>query len=104
MVSGYFPEALARRNVDLRYYIEMGGEAYSRLDDLSSRASIYRELSLGFPGFADLIQRVSVELRTQDSKPEELLQMYDSSRHPSILKKLQKNGIFPISGKKEVDE
>ncbi len=100
MMSGYFPEALSRRSVDLRYYQEMGGEAYSRLNDLSNRESVYRELSDDFCLFVDMIQRVSVEIKTQYSKPEELLQMYASSRHPGILKKLQESGIYPLESKK----
>ncbi len=101
MISGYFPEALNRRNVDVRYYVQMGEVAYAQLDDLSDTGSVYGELSAQFINFSELIQDVSVEIRTIDSRPEELLEMYSTSRSPGILKKLQSKGIFPISPKKE---
>ncbi len=101
MVSGYFPEALQKRNVDVRYYVQMGEFAYSQLDDLSERRGVYGELSDRFLPFTNLIQHVSVELRTQDSGPEELLQMYSQSKNPGILRKLQTKGIFPLAPKKE---
>jgi len=101
MVSGYFPEALQKRNVDIRYFVQMGEFAYSQLDDLSDHNGVYRELSDRFLLFTNLIQHVSVELRTQDSGPEELLRMYSQFKNPGILRKLQNKGIFPIAPKKE---
>lgn len=99
MVSGYFPEALQRRNVDRSYYIQMGEVAYHQLDRLADTQSIYRELSEQFLSFSQLIEDVRLAIHTEDLTAEGLLELYDGNRRPEVLKKLNEMGIFPITAK-----
>ena len=58
-VSGFFSDSIARRRVDLDYYVRMGGYAYGRAARLSpgEAAEVYYELSAKFGRFVDSAQR-----------------------------------------------
>ncbi len=62
-VSGFFSDSIARRRVDLDYYVRMGGYAYGRAARLSpsEAAEVYYELSAKFGRFVDVLNEVSEE-------------------------------------------
>jgi hypothetical protein len=62
-VSGFFPDSLARRAVDLGYYRSMGGHAYaclSQQEDVAGLlADVFSDLAQRFMQFADVLSEVS---------------------------------------------
>lgn len=104
-ISGFFGESLARRAVDLDYYMRMGEAAYSTLlNSPASRrdellADVYGELSEKFLKFVDALADVSQEARVFDER--DILRLYDvwvktgSERAAEILQRL---GIEPARG------
>lgn len=104
-ISGFFGESLARRAVDVDYYMHMGEAAYSTLlNSPASRrdellADVYGELSVKFLKFVDALADVSQEARVFDER--DILRLYDvwvktgSERAAEILQRL---GIEPARG------
>ena len=75
-VSGFFADSLQRKLVDVDYYIQMGGAAYSELGALLSRqphsavfGEVYDELGAKFPRFVDVFAEVSRGTMTQQPRP-----------------------------------
>lgn len=62
-VSGFFSDSIARRRVDLDYYVRMGGYAYGHAARLSPNAAaeVFLELSAKFGRFVDVLNEVSEE-------------------------------------------
>ncbi|MCB1875222.1 MAG: hypothetical protein KDH88_04530 [Chromatiales bacterium] len=96
-VSGLFAGALSRRSVGVDYYIAMGGSAYAYLvedpmDHGSGRlqGDVFRELSLRFARFVDVIAEVG---RGQVHRQSPLL---PGANEPSLEKLLE--GIDGIPG------
>ncbi len=77
IVSGFFPDSLARRSnlVDVDYYIAMGGRAYDALGGLSRERSLWGELSEKFALLVDLLNEVSE--RTMVSTNTGLVRLYE---------------------------
>ncbi|MGE4132888.1 MAG: hypothetical protein AB7F86_14705 [Bdellovibrionales bacterium] len=77
-ISGFFGDSITRQLVDLDYYVEMGGTAYGSLsadaadDDLSQ---MYREFSLKFVEFVDVLTFMSQDVQVQNDQ--DLLRLYD---------------------------
>jgi hypothetical protein len=104
-IAGFFSHTLARRLVDVDYYVAMGGNAYSSLYDRARETSsgrafsgIYGELARKFQGFVDVLWEVSENV--QHSTDRDILRLYDlwtktgSRRAATLLRKL---GIYPIN-------
>ena len=68
-VSGFFSDSIARRRVELDYYVRMGGYAYGRAARLSPNdaASVFHELSAKFSRFVDVLNEVSEESSLTDA-------------------------------------
>ncbi len=68
-VSGFFSDSIARRRVELDYYVRMGGYAYGRAARLSPNdaASVFHELSAKFGRFVDVLNEVSEESSLTDA-------------------------------------
>jgi hypothetical protein len=62
-ISGFFSDSIARRRVDLDYYVRMGGYAYGHVARLSpsEAAEVFLELSTKFGRFVDVLNEVSEE-------------------------------------------
>ena len=65
-VSGFFAASLARRAVDIDYYIRMGGNAYGSLSEEvrgtfrgKAVAGVYRELAAKFQLLVDVLNEIS---------------------------------------------
>src|SRR5690606_26257217 len=72
-VAGFFGESLARRQVDVDYYIRMGGSAYGSLSERvkgSVRGRVYTavfaELAAKFQDFVDVLTEIRDEARGND--------------------------------------
>jgi hypothetical protein len=102
-VAGFFGESLARRQVDIDYYVRMGGSAYGSLSDRvrgSVRGqvftAVFAELASKFQDFVDVLTEVRDESRGSDDV--DILRLYDvwlktgSKRAERALRRL---GIEP---------
>ena len=103
-VAGFFADSLARRLVDLDYYIYMGGTAYGSLSDEirgtargRALADVYREMARKFQLLVDVLNEVRDGAR--QSSDIDLLRTYEvwlktgSRRAESLLKQ---NGVTPL--------
>lgn len=100
MVSGFFPEALSRRCMDLEYYQRMGEIAYSHLGSLSEEVNIFDELSQRFFKLSDLIHEISEQTHGKDYSFLKLIEFYMNTGSDRVFKELKKNGIIPLRRKK----
>lgn len=109
-ISGFFQDSLNRRQVDLDYYICMGGNAYHRLSSLSRQRAIsdsfeetFMELAEHFVRYVDVLGEVSE--RSKLFNASDLLRLYErwlSTGSERLKRKLNDHGIFPESfGKPE---
>jgi hypothetical protein len=101
MVSGYFPEALTRRAVDLSYYQKMGEIAYYHLGALSDQQNIFQELSDRFVQLSDLLNEVSEQTQPKDLSVIKLLADYSQTGSDRIFEKLKKQGVIPLHSPKK---
>jgi hypothetical protein len=97
-MSGFFPDSLRRRPVDVDYYVSMGEYAYgslSRIDE-DTFAEVFAELARKFVAYMDVLADISE--RTAVTSSGDLLRLYEkwlrtgSSRDG---KKLVDSGIVP---------
>ena len=108
-VAGFFADGLARKAVDLDYYIYMGGNAYGSLSDEvrgtfrgNAFAEIYEELARKFQVLVDVLNEVRDNARPDSDV--DLLRTYEfwlktgSKRAEKLLKA---QGVTPISGSRD---
>ncbi len=96
-VSGFFPNSLSRKVVDVDYYQGMGGTAYLQLSHLQwteLAQTLYRELAEKFKPFCNVLGEVSE--RSGISNNSDLLRLYErwlltGSEHLKTL--LSEHGI-----------
>lgn len=96
MVSGYFPEALARRAIDLSYYRNMGELAYSQLGSLTQDSPVFDTLSEKFVILSELISEVSEATLKRDQSILKLLELYTKTGSDKALYKLKQSGVIPL--------
>jgi hypothetical protein len=104
-ISGFFQDSLQRQNIDLSYYVAMGGNAYRRLHSRARDtnhgehfAETFRELSQGFVRFVDVLAEVSE--RSKLSTDIGLLRLYEkwlSTKSERLKAKLKALGIDPLN-------
>lgn len=102
-VAGFFGESLARRHVDVDYYVRMGGFAYGSLSDAmrgSVRGLVYRavfaELASKFQDFVDVLTDVRDEARGSDDV--DVLRLYElwlKTGSKRAARSLRRLGIEP---------
>ncbi|HKY62166.1 MAG TPA: hypothetical protein VJR29_01995 [bacterium] len=103
-ISGFFQDSLQRQNIDLSYYVAMGGNAYRRLHSRArdtshgeSFAETFRELSQGFVRFVDVLAEISE--RSKLTTDVELLRLYEKwlcTKSERLKAKLRSLGIDPL--------
>lgn len=77
-ISGFFGDSLARKIVDIEYYVDMGGVAYHSLSSSAQdgkMAKVFGEFAARFPEFVDVLTFISQEALIQTN--EDLLKLYD---------------------------
>ncbi len=104
-VAGFFADGLAKKAVDVDYYIHMGGNAYGSLSEEvrgsfrgRAFAGVYRELACKFQVLVDVLNEISAGPR--DDADVDLLRTYEvwqktGSRRAQRL--LRDNGVVPIA-------
>jgi hypothetical protein len=105
-VAGFFPDAFARRSVDVDYYIGMGGTAYSWLAERARSSSqvrafgqIFSELSDKFAAFVEVLGEISDQGRSYTSG--DILRLYElwmRTGSERASRRLRELGIQPIAG------
>lgn len=105
-IAGFFADGLARKAVDIDYYIRMGGNAYGSLSEEvrgtfrgNMFAPVYRELALKFQVLVDVLNEISAGAK--ESSDVDLLRTYEvwlktGSKRAETL--LRQNGVVPIVG------
>jgi len=99
MVSGYFPESVSRRPVDLDYYHRMGEIAYSEVGSVMDEKNVFAELSADFVKVSDLINEVSEATQSRDLSILKLIDFYMQTGSHRAFEKLKKEGILPLRPK-----
>jgi hypothetical protein len=100
--AGYFPESLSRKLIDLNYYIQMGGTAYSSVSHLLPhplQQELYSELAHGFSAWVDVLSEISAN--SQIHREQDLIKLYESwlqSGSRVALKLLHQKGLIPHEG------
>ncbi len=77
-ISGFFGDSLSRKVIDVEYYVDMGGVAYSELSSCSgdeNLSQVFGEYSVRFTEFVDVLTYISQESLIQTN--EDLLKLYD---------------------------
>jgi len=105
-MAGFFAQALARRLVDVDYYVGMGGYAYGSLAEMGrsgprgqALGGIFGELAGNFQSWVDVLNEVSECARSHSDK--DLLRLYElwvktgSKRAATLLRGL---GVEPAAG------
>ncbi len=97
-VSGFFSDSFARKLVDVDYYAQIGGFAYSVLSrfETDTWSPVFAELADNFTGFVDVLSEVSE--RTSCASNADLLRLYEKwlktgSRRSGEL--LAERGVVP---------
>ncbi len=101
-MSGYFPDSLKGKAVDVDYYIAMGSNAYGTVSNILRTqprgdvfGPVFTDLSGKFPSYVDVLAEVS-DSTTQASEPD-LMRIYEiwvrtkSKRCESLLRRMGMN-------------
>jgi hypothetical protein len=97
-VSGFFPDSLSRRVVDVDYYASVGGYAYQQLSAWASDSlsPTYAELGRRFIAFADVLAEVSESSGlTSDADLMRLYERWVLVGSPRTSEQLRRRGIIP---------
>jgi hypothetical protein len=97
-ISGFFSDSLRRKVVDLDYYVNIGGYAYTTLShhDADTFSPVFAELADKFVDFVDVLSEVSE--RSSCGSNTDLLRLYErwlktGSSHSGQL--LVERGVVP---------
>ncbi|MFZ9053942.1 MAG: hypothetical protein ACO22K_13090 [Woeseiaceae bacterium] len=107
-ISGFFTESLAKKAVDIDYYIYMGESAYSSLSEEvrgtfrgNAFADVYRELAAKFHVLIDVLNEVRDSARAGSDV--DLLRTYEiwtKTGSQRAEKLLRQHGVVPITDAK----
>jgi len=97
-MTGFFPDSLTRRAVDVDYYVSMGEYAYGSLSrcDPNPFAGVFGELSRKFVGVTDVLADVSEQ--TAVSSSADIMRLYEKWLRTGSARdgqKLTERGIVP---------
>jgi len=104
-VSGFFAESLQRKLVDVDYYIQMGGAAYSELarffrgnPNSAVFGDVYDELGHKFPRFVDVFAEVAEETMTGNLDLVRLYERWLRTGSEWMERRLRAQGVIPPKG------
>ncbi|MDR3608055.1 MAG: hypothetical protein P4M08_11825 [Oligoflexia bacterium] len=103
--AGFFQDSLARKLVDVDYYIGMGETAYKQVavrTEEEAMRSLYEELAQKFASFVEVLATISD--RTAPRSEKDLLRLYDlwlRTKSERAAKALQEAGILPTDTTKK---
>ncbi len=104
-VAGFFQDSLARKLVDVDYYIDMGGTAYQQVATRTTEdtlRALYGELSEKFGRFVEVLAEISDKTSVRTEK--DLLRLYElwmRTGSERAAKALQEAGIIPTESVKK---
>lgn len=99
-ISGFFPDSMNRKLIDIDYYMAMGGVAYLTLSNVCREEplqSLYKDLHLRFGTYVDILGEVSDKVFSQTNR--DLLRLYEKwlkTRSHRIARMLKQEGLIPI--------
>lgn len=79
MITGFFPDSLNRKLVDLDYYSGMGGAAYWQLSLGQMEVQLFKELSVKFKTFSEVLSEMSERSGMQSNQ--DVLRLYEKWLH-----------------------
>lgn len=99
-MSGFFPESLHRKVVDVDYYVSMGAYAYGSLSrrDTDAFGEVFGELATKFVAYMDVLSDVSEQSGVRSSM--DALRLYDKWLRTGSARdgqRLVDRGILPNS-------
>jgi hypothetical protein len=104
-VSGFFADSLQRKLVDVDYYIQMGGAAYSALARFFRSnphsmvfSEVYDELGHKFPRFVDVFAEVAEETMSGNLGLVQLYERWLRTGSEWMERKLRAQGVIPPKG------
>jgi hypothetical protein len=105
-VSGFWSESLEGRLVDVDYYIEMGGSAYSELARAGLRANadplgdVFGELAVNFVRFVGALALISRRVATPTSDRDilRLYRQWQRTKSANAAARLAALGVVPAKG------
>ncbi|MES2964613.1 MAG: hypothetical protein V4760_12035 [Bdellovibrionota bacterium] len=98
-ISGFFADSLQRKLIDVDYYADMGGMAYSALagsvrEDTLSK--VYSEFARRFLEFADVLAYISTQAHLQNEENlMRLYELYARTGSEVARQKLIEKGLVP---------
>jgi hypothetical protein len=104
-VSGFFGESLARRLIDVDYYVTMGGAAYGQLARLGARGSelfreTYDELSRKFAQFVRVLHEIKKHMNfAGGAASSNLIRLYEEwvrTGSEWLEERLRETGVLAI--------
>ena len=105
-ISGFFAESLARKVVDIDYYIHMGGNAYGSLSEEvrgtfrgNAVAHVYRELATKFQALVDVLNEIS-EGPDADADLIRTFEVWRRTGSRRAEQLLRQQGVVPFPEKK----
>lgn len=99
-VGGFFQDALERHNVDVRYYVAMGGGAYGQLAALRG-GPVFGELGRRFPDVVRALRDIADEHRGLADPTGHVLELYERWLHTGSARaraSLLRRGVDPGRG------
>ena len=96
MLSGYFPAAISKHGMNIKYYQHMGEIAYAQLGALSEDYNVFDELSDQFVLLSDLVNEVSEQTQSSHDSLLKLLEKYWTTGSEKAFEKLKQQGIVPL--------
>ena len=99
-ISGFFPESLSRKLVDVDYYIQMGETAYGALSELTDRRphfpEVFGHLAERFVETMDILSEVSDQaIIKNDTGLLRLYEMWLKTGSDRLENRLTQEGIIP---------
>lgn len=94
LLSGFFMNYILRKNVGLKYYIDMGTLAYNRASTLIKKDNIYKELSTNYKGHLVLLSLVSESNKNTLDSLERIYILWTETKSPVLKNKLLKSGFL----------
>lgn len=99
LFAGFFPEQAEKRQVKIKYFIELGQTAYVQVASLSKAASatLYNALSCDFVNLIEILHAIrSLSDSANELTPLQALELWTDVKSQQALKVLRKHTTCPI--------
>jgi hypothetical protein len=109
-IGGFFQDSLGRSNVDVNYYVSMGGKAYGELSgtfvgrDRQAMRRVFAELAGKFEKLVELLAEMADLNQGLAQSAQAVLRLYEKWLHTGSARlgaRLRKQGVLGASGIKQ---